>query len=73
MSINFFLLLFNAILNFYNLPLLNILDLSFVSIYYLNPKENVILLRSFMLYVPLIILSIGFLFFSVRLSKGVNL
>lgn len=72
MSINFFLLLFNSIINLYNIPILKLLDLSFVSIYYLNPHENTLLLRSFMLYVPFIILSLGFLFFSVRLSKGVN-
>jgi hypothetical protein len=73
MSINYFLLLFNAIVNLYNIPILKILDLSLVSIYYLNPHENRIFLHSFISYVPFIILSISFLFFSVRLSKGVNL
>lgn len=73
MMIIFFLLLFNAIVNFYNLPLFNILDLSFVSVYYLNPHENSLLLHLFMSHLPLTVLSIGFLFFSLRLCKGVNL
>jgi len=72
MSIIFFLLLFNAIVNFYNLPVFNILDLSFVSIYYLNLHENSLLLHLLMSHLPLTILSIGLLIFSLHLSKGVN-
>lgn len=72
MSIIFFLLLFNAIVNFYNIPFLNILDLSFVSIYYLDPHINSIVCYTIMSHIPLTILSIGLLIFSLRLSKGVN-
>jgi len=73
MIIIFFLLLFNAIFNFYNIPILNVINLSFVNIYYLNPNEHTILLHIFMSYVPILIVSTGCIFFSVRLSKGVNL
>ncbi|WP_337983703.1 hypothetical protein [Lysinibacillus sp. C5.1] len=72
-SIMFFLLLFNAIVNFHHIPFLNILDLSFVNIYYLNPQDNSILFQLFRSQAPLSLLSIGLLFLALRLSKGVNL
>ncbi|WP_409369301.1 hypothetical protein [Lysinibacillus sp. 38-6] len=72
MSIILFLLLFNAIVNFYNIPFLNMLDFSFVSIYYLDPHVNSIVLYAIMSHIPLTILSIGLLIFSLYLSKGVN-
>lgn len=71
----FILLLFlfsNAILNFYNVPVLNALDLSFLYTYNFNPDESTILLYVLNSQFSLVILSAGLIFFSLRLSKEVN-
>jgi hypothetical protein len=67
------LLLFsNAILNIYNIPILNVFDLSFLYTFAFNPEESTLLLYALTSQIPLVILCAGLIFFSLRLSKEVN-
>ncbi|RKJ32926.1 hypothetical protein D7X33_39365 [Butyricicoccus sp. 1XD8-22] len=66
------LLFLNSILNFYNIPILSFLDLSFVYTYNFNPKEEIILIYTLTSNLPILILSVGLTYLSLHLSKGVN-